>query len=306
MKKYTFPDDKRFAFTIFDDTDGATLKTIRPVYDLLFNLGFKTTKSVWPLSIKKYNRFKGQTLQDEVYLKFILDLKQKGFEIALHSVGSGFYTRGEIIQGLEEYKSKLGEYPKIHVNHSRNHDNIYGGHKKFSFPFSLFYRLYNNKEPQGDVEDSPCFWGDIHKRHIKYTRSHHFNDINTLKYDPYMPYTERRKLKYSNFWFSSTNAQDVKDFNRLINKNTIDRLEKENGICIVYTHFSGSFVNDNGAPDKDFEDSMRYLSQKKGFFVPVSELLDFILEQRYAENYDITFLQKFLLDFRFYYSGIFK
>lgn len=304
-KTYNFPDDKQFAFTVFDDTDRATIGKIKPVYDLLYELGIRTTKSVWPLCIKKHNCFTGQTLQDADYLAYILDLKAKGFEIALHNVGSGFYTRKEIIKGLEEYNKILGEYPTIHVNHSSNTDNIYSAHKKLSFPFNLLYKLHKKKETLGEVEASPCFWGDIHKQHIKYTRSHHFKDINTLKFDPYMPYTERGKLKYSNFWFSSVNAQTVIPFNKFINRTTIDRLEKEKGISIVYTHFAGRFVNEHGELDPEFEETMRYLSRKNGLFVPVTELLDFMLEQRYNDNYEISHAQKFMLDFRYFMSNYF-
>ena len=49
MSPIAWPDDRRFAFTIFDDTDNATLANIVPVYDLLAELGFRTTKSVWLL-----------------------------------------------------------------------------------------------------------------------------------------------------------------------------------------------------------------------------------------------------------------
>ena len=41
------PDGKRFAFTVFDDTDSATLENVRGVYALLAELGFRTTKSCW-------------------------------------------------------------------------------------------------------------------------------------------------------------------------------------------------------------------------------------------------------------------
>lgn len=44
-----WPDGKRFAFTIFDDTDHQTLENVPPVYDFLSDLGLRTTKSVWPL-----------------------------------------------------------------------------------------------------------------------------------------------------------------------------------------------------------------------------------------------------------------
>ena len=45
-----FPEGRKFAFTILDDTDDATVENVRPVYDLLTELGFRTTKTVWPLA----------------------------------------------------------------------------------------------------------------------------------------------------------------------------------------------------------------------------------------------------------------
>ena len=45
--KISWPNNKQFAFTIFDDTDRANLKDIQSVYEFLDELDFKTTKSVW-------------------------------------------------------------------------------------------------------------------------------------------------------------------------------------------------------------------------------------------------------------------
>jgi len=42
-----WPDGKRFAFTIFDDTDGTTLLNGPPIYDALTRHGLRITKSVW-------------------------------------------------------------------------------------------------------------------------------------------------------------------------------------------------------------------------------------------------------------------
>src|SRR3974377_48918 len=42
-----YPEGKTFAFTIIDDTDMATLEVVRPIYDHLFSLGLRTTKTVW-------------------------------------------------------------------------------------------------------------------------------------------------------------------------------------------------------------------------------------------------------------------
>ena len=47
--KILWPNNKRFAFTIFDDTDRANLKDNQLVYQCLNELNFKTTKSVWML-----------------------------------------------------------------------------------------------------------------------------------------------------------------------------------------------------------------------------------------------------------------
>ena len=45
----TWPGGKSFAFTVFDDTDRATVENVGPVYRFLAELGFLTTKSVWPI-----------------------------------------------------------------------------------------------------------------------------------------------------------------------------------------------------------------------------------------------------------------
>ena len=44
-----FPGGKRFAFTIMDDTDDATVQNVGPVYEALYSLGMGATKTVWPM-----------------------------------------------------------------------------------------------------------------------------------------------------------------------------------------------------------------------------------------------------------------
>ena len=74
MKKINWPDNKDFAFTIIDDTDNATIKNIKPVYDLLIKLGLKTTKTIW--LYKPRDAFLGSSMQDNEYRDFIFDLIQ--------------------------------------------------------------------------------------------------------------------------------------------------------------------------------------------------------------------------------------
>ena len=42
-----FPEGKRFAFSIVDDTDMATLERVKPIYEVLERYGLRTTKTVW-------------------------------------------------------------------------------------------------------------------------------------------------------------------------------------------------------------------------------------------------------------------
>ena len=120
-----FPNNKKFIFTIIDDTDDAELEKIKPVYDILYNAGLRTTKTIWVYPVRDLKYSKGDSLQNKNYLDFVKELISRGFEIGLHNVGSGNYERNEIVNGLEEYKQLLGDYPNIHVNHSYNKDNIY-------------------------------------------------------------------------------------------------------------------------------------------------------------------------------------
>ncbi len=120
-----WPNNKSFAFTIIDDTDNATVENIRPVYDHLLKNGIKTTKTVWVYPSR--NHFTGQCIQDLEYLAYLKHLENSGFEIQLHNVGSGNFSRDEILEGLEVFKTSFGRYPGLHINHSSNPDNLYWG-----------------------------------------------------------------------------------------------------------------------------------------------------------------------------------
>lgn len=272
---------KNFNFTIIDDTDDATLENIKPVYDFLYEKKIFITKTVW-VHPPRDKHSKGDSLQRPEYLEYIKELSAKGFEIALHNVGSGDYTRDEILDGLEQFKSKLGFYPKIHINHSYNKDSIYGGFKRFNWPFSwIVKKLYPQYSSgfEGEIEGSDYFWGDKHKELIKYSRNHEFYNFNTLKIDTLMPYTDDKRSKYANYWFSSTFAPNQKVFRSVLSDSNIDKLSKSGGTSILYTHF-GYFMQ-NGELDKGFIDSINYLcSKKNGIFIPVSNLLDSIAEKR--------------------------
>ena len=277
-----FPNGKRFAFTIFDDTDEATVSNVKPVYDLLCEAGLRTTKSAWVFPTR--GRIGGQCLQDEDYREFVLDLQNRGFEIGLHSVGDGAFSRAEIIRGIEQFERIVGHSPKVHTNHVSNPDNIYWLDDRFEWPFNVAYRgIYRWLRGRsavcgGSTEGSDFFWGDVFKRKVKYIRNLTFNEIDTLACDPRMPYQCKRKSTYSNYWFSSSDGDTVREMNALLSPENCDRLEKHGGVCIAYTHFAYGFVNSQGQLHPEFEKNIRYLAAKAGWFVPVSTLLDYLLD----------------------------
>lgn len=268
-----FPHNKKFALTIIDDTDGATVKNIRPVYEFLRSLGIKTTKTVWVYPSR--DNFLGESLANYPYRQFIKKLQKQGFEIALHGVGSGKFSRQEIIEGLEIYRRFLSQYPKIQISHGQNPDNLYWGLKRFSW-LKPFWFL--NQKFQGENPQSFYFWGDFYQKHIRFSRNLTFCDINTLKVDPYMPYREKDK-SYANYWFSSSDGANVGNFNRLTCPENIDRLRKEGGASIIYTHFASGFVREDYL-DQTFQKNMSYLARQGGWFIPAGELLDYLLKIR--------------------------
>jgi len=275
------------------------------VYDLLLELNMRTTKTVWVYPPRDH--FTGQSLADREYLSFVKNLKDKGFEIALHGVGSGSFGRGEIIEGLELFKTTLGEYPSIHINHAENPHNVYWGYDRYVFPLRNLLRLLYRKQKKfyGADRSSEHFWGDLCKRHIKYIRNHCFNGINTLYYDPLMPGRDPGKQDYSNFWFSSSDGHAVKEFSNLIAPANVEKLERENGACIVYTHFGEGFVDSGGEINKIFLERLKFLADRPGWFVPAGVLLDHLLNQKFAApEYSGAYLRR--LDRRWLTERIIK
>lgn len=275
--KLSFPGGKKFAFTIIDDTDDAFLGCIEPIYDFLHSKGIRSTKTVWVYPPRDQES-KGHSLQHRGYRAFVQKLQDRGFEIGLHNVGSGKFYRNEILAGLEEYKDCLGKYPDIHINHSYNADSIYGGNKRFSFPFSMIVEMMHPAYARrylGEVVGSPHFWGDVHKDIIRYSRNFETDCLNTLKFNPYMPYVDGQKAEFANKWFSATFSPNQWVFKRVVTKEAIDKLEEEGGVCILYTHLG--YYTLSGEIDRNFVDIITYLAEKDSVWLaPVSTILDYL------------------------------
>lgn len=286
----SFPGQSTFAFTVFDDTDGSTLENIGPVYACLSDLGFRTTKSVWPLPLVAAHSSGGSTgatLYDREYLKFVRRLQKEGFEIALHGVRNHDSTRDVVERGLQVFCDRLGHYPRTHTNHYRNRDNVYWGTSRLSSSAGRAAgRAWSFFKPsslyEGHVEGSPYFWGDICKQHIEYVRNFTVDEINITRVNPTLPYYDSTK-PFVNFWFTSSEGANAVSFCERINEPSQDRLEAEGGICIMYTHFAEGF-SEGATVNPRFKSLLHRLSRKKGLFVPVAELLDFLRTSRTEDS----------------------
>ena len=132
-----FPDDRRFAFTILDDTDDATTENLGPIYKLLHEIGMRTTKTVWAVDCPPELQgpfFAGATLQDAEYLAFVKELVQEGFELAFHNATMGSSPRQRTIDALDVLRTEFGELPTVHCNHGLNRENLYWGINRYRTP----------------------------------------------------------------------------------------------------------------------------------------------------------------------------
>jgi hypothetical protein len=283
----TWPDGKQFAFTIFDDTDWASLAVLRPVYDLLADVGFRTTKSVWMLKGSGPGRRSnaGATCEDADYREWVLGLQRRGFEIGLHNVAPLTSERSVISRGLAEFRHAFGGPPRVHCNHTGCEDNLYWGVERFSgWRRAVYTGLGRNAlgRSEGHNPDSPLFWGDLCQQQIHYVRNFVYSELNTLSVCPEMPYRDAAK-PWVNWWFASTEAGNIHSFLRNFTPHAIDELRKQHGLCIAYVHFAGGFAPE-GKLDPEFRRRVEYIAGQNPWVAPVSEVLNYLRANRTHEQ----------------------
>ena len=305
--KIEWPAGKDFAFTIFDDPDLNSVENVAAIYSFLCDLGLRTTKAVWPIQGSDKPKIGGTTCEDKRYLKWVLSLQKQGFEIALHNVTYHTSIREQTSRGLDTFRQLFGHDPYSMSNHSGCHEGIYWGRERLSGNKRTMYDLLHlqlngkRRQFQGHVTTSPLFWGDLCRERIKYVRNFVLGDINTLNACPAMPYHDPAR-PYVNYWFAGSEGPRVDSFNAMTSEANQDRLIKEGGACIMYTHLASGFF-ERGAIDKRFRILMERLSRMNGWFVPVHTLLDHILDAR--GNYSITQPERSELETRWLYHKLF-
>jgi hypothetical protein len=276
----SWPEGKRFAFTVFDDPDATTVGNGRPVYDFLAECGFRTTKGLWPTQNPGKRRI--DTCDDPEYREWARELHAQGFEIGWHGAAPYTSSREETLAGLERFEEYFGGAPATMTQHCYCFENVYWGDERLTGLQCLVYNVLTrwqwHKRFMGSVPGHPTYWSDICRRTIRYVRNFSYADINTLNACPWMPYHDPLRPDV-NAWFASADGGTARVYTKCISEANQDRLEEQGGACIMYTHFGRGFYED-GVLNRRFRELTVRLSKKNGWFVPVSTLLDYLGQAR--------------------------
>ncbi len=281
--RVAWPENRRFAFTVFDDTDDGTLDNVPHVYACLRDLGFRTTKSVWPLAGQRSAELVGgETCAHPGYAAWVQQLQQQEFEIAMHNATFHSSTREDTRRAFTRFAELFGTYPRSLANHTTCREGMYWGPHRVSGVHRLAYNVLTQFRKAGrfrghDPED-PHFWGDLCRDHIDYVRNFTFAEVDTLGACPFMPYFDPDR-PWVKAWFAGSEGADCRSYLRTIDERAQDRLEQSGGACVMYTHFGKGFYQE-GALDRRFVELMERLARRPGWFVPVSQLLDYIAQAR--------------------------
>ena len=276
-----YPLNKKFAFSIVDDTDDATLEKVKKAYAFLDELGIKATKTVWvfPSTRKSGDDTTGKwcegvTLADSGYLLFIKNLATRGHEISLHTASGGNNLREDTLRAYEFFKRELGFYPVMNIMHGRNRDNLYYGKEAFKGIFRLLASLYSADTFEGHSPQSPFYWGDILSNRSRYVRFYKSMTLNTLRINPSMPYHDPAKPLVPR-WFSSTDLSSLETIRQNLTTLSLERLMHEEGVCIGYTYFQ-YYLDPSLKMHPLIEERFRLLDKYRHhvWFTPASPLLD--------------------------------
>ena len=234
------PHPFRAGFCITDDTDTATLASVRAVYDVLADHGVFATKTVWafppeepcgipalPASIQR-----GVTLADANYRRYCTELGQRGFELALHGASAGNNRRASVERGFA-LLDQLAPASPVYICHAKNADNPYWQEKVVARgPLRSLLALYaRGHQCSGEDPASPYFWGDLCRRRVRYIRLMRTRNLDTLAADPAMPYFECEK-PLVNGWFTATK----RSFRDATAAAALDALESHWGLTVLYQY----------------------------------------------------------------------
>lgn len=270
------PHPWRAGFCITDDTDAATLPGVRGVYDLLGALGLKASKTVWafrpsepcgipplPDSIQR-----GITLEEPDYLDYCVSLRERGFEICLHGASAGNNVRARTARALDLVHERFGG-AGTYICHAKNAENPYW-HEKVAprGPAQWALAPMSRYRCSGEDPASPYYWGDLCLEHVRHIRLFRTRDVDTLARNPSMPYFDPEKPLVRG-WFAATK----RSFHDCTSPESLERLQRANGLCVLYQYMHRYANADTGEVDPIFRADAERLSAASGVLVDTTSAL---------------------------------
>ena len=272
------PHPYRAGFCITDDTDAATLESVRLVYDFLSSVGLRTTKTVWvfepsePCGIPALppSILRGITLQDPQYLDTCRALSERGFEICLHGASAGNNVRERTARALEFVERHFGA-AGTYVCHAKNAENPYWHEKVVPRgPLQWLLARASRYRCSGEDPASPYFWGDLCLEKVRHIRLFRTRSVNTLAENPSMPYFDPEK-PWVPSWFSATK----RSFHDCTTATALEELKREHGLCVLYQYMHRYADLREGRVQPAFEADAQRLMSTPGLWVDTtSAVLD--------------------------------
>lgn len=254
------------------------MEQVRSVYNFLSDRGFPTTKTVWAVPPAERcglpplpdSTLRGITLQDEEYAAYCDALFAKGFEICLHGASAGNNRREVQAQALDLMRHRYGN-PSTYICHSKNADNLYWEEQVTRLqPFRMLLQRMSHHRTLGAVEDSPYFWGDLCREHVKYIRLLRTRATDTLSANPSMPYYDPSR-PYVKYWFSAT-KRALKD---CATPEALRSLRENHGLTVLYQYLHRYAYPETLELNPDFAASVERILQSGDILVaPVGRMMD--------------------------------
>jgi hypothetical protein len=278
-----WPYPYRFAFAITDDPDQSTVESVRIIYAYCLSLGIRPTRCTWVFKprrscglVHRSPPDDGVALDDPRYRELCGQLAKEGVEFGIHGVSSGDNTRNDVCEGFDRFNRVFGRDPSVLCHHKYNAENVYWGESFFvSWIARRLVRLLvpsGLERYEGSVEGSPYFCGDLISKRVRYVRLFRTMDLDVLSKNPSMPF-HLPSRPYVKQWFSAV-AQDLIACRRM-NRRSLDRLARRDGLLLLYAHMAEHFVDSSGRVRLEVQRAFEQLATRRDVWMAsVTEVLD--------------------------------
>jgi len=314
-----------------DNSSSKRLEPLFSVFDEFDIKVSLTAFAFWPEETKqkkswienKDNYLGPVPLEVEDECDFYKKLSNSGHEVGLHTASDKTDTREKTIKAFEFFFEKFGHYPKIYVEH-RDSDNLECLQKEGNNPDSEYYIVdvlnkYGSWNwiigPSGLPYEGKGDYFNVLSKVPKIFNDHLIKLWGTLKqfiknkcWDPKAgdEYLEIMNMDSPFDTYVLKKYGIVKGFRRSgkrenssgdgflvwYSKKNIDKLEKNGGLALVYTHMNTKWLNsEKSKMREDIKNRLEYIKNKNVWLAPAGVMLDRLRDQ---SNIHLSYSERWL------------